>query len=97
MSVELDMTTEGRRRLESLLSGKQSKIKTNSVPNEGEHDKKVENAGIEPATLSMLRTRAANCANSPSQFLKHCANFGNHISVIIIYRNRYEHVFIPDF
>ena len=28
----------------------------------------LENAGIEPATLSMLRTRAANCANSPIVF-----------------------------
>ena len=28
-------------------------------------DQKVEIAGIEPATLCMLSTRAANCAKSP--------------------------------
>jgi hypothetical protein len=44
-----------------------SKIKTKVIPSLGQKQS-MENAGIEPATLSMLRTRAANCANSPNLF-----------------------------
>ena len=45
----------------------------------------MENAGIEPATLCMLSTRATNCANSP--FFFHLTTFWELEIINILYKN----------